>query len=331
MTTIKEIAKDAGVSVATVSHVINNTRYVTEETTNKVLDAMKRLDYQPNAVARSLRTRKTNIVALVIPDIINPYFSEVCRGFQDVAEKEDYVVVVCNSDRNYDNEKRIINVLRQQQVEGIVLNASKIGKTDLNLLLGKETPLVLLGNFLEESSFNRVMIDNIKAAYDAVSYLISLGCSDIACINGELDSSSGEKRFSGYQKAMRDHDLQINEEFISHGNFTYESGYQQFKEMLKNSTKKPEALFATSDTLALGAMFAAAEMNISVPDEISIMGFDDIPEAQRVIPKLTTIHQPKYETGVEAAKLLFRSIQDKDTSEKIILEHELIVRESTRQ
>lgn len=332
MTTIKDIAELANVSIATVSHVINKTRFVSQETTNRVLEVMDILDYQPNFIAKSLKTNKSNIVACVIPDITNPFFAEVCRGFQDIAAKNDYVVVVFNTDRELLRERKIMEIIQQYRINGLVINPAEITIDDLADISKNGVKVVLLGNQIETDQYDIVLVDNIKASFDATSYLISLGHERIALINGSLSSSSGSQRSQGFINAMQQNGLEVQEQWVSHGDFSFSSGYQQAIQLL-SLEERPTAIFATNDILALGVLSAANDKGIHVPEELSIIGFDNISETERTRPRITTIDQSKYETGRKAGELIFAALasgKKASCGERIILQHTLIVRESTQ-
>lgn len=330
MATMKDVAQQAGVSPSTVSHVINDTRFVSQQLRDRVLHAMKELNYQPSAVARSLRTKKTQVVALVIPDITNPYFPEVARGVQDVAEQNEYSVILCNTDRMRGRELRFLNALRGQRVDGLILNPSEITSRDLQDLQDAQIPVVLIGSQIDHPDLDVVMVDNVQGAHDAVTHLINLGHRRIGLVGGSRASSSGDQRFQGYVRALTDHGLPIDEEIITEGRFTREGGYESMNCLLAQQSL-PTAIFASSDVMAIGALMAIQGAGLHVPDDVSLVGFDDIAEASTTTPKLTTIAQPKYETGEAAARLLFSRIEGASPAQrqKVILSHQLVIREST--
>jgi DNA-binding LacI/PurR family transcriptional regulator len=331
MANIKEIAQAANVSTATVSHVINGTRHVSQEVQLRVLEVMERLNYQPSAVARGLRTKRTNTLALIIPDITNPYFSDFTRGFQDAADEKGFLVVVCNTDRLIDRELRFVETMWQQRVDGIVMNPSKITADDLKNIVIAKIPVVMIGSQIEHDDFDIVMVDNISGGYDAVQYLCDLGHHRIGLVCGLRTTSSALLRYQGYLKALRSNDLPFDEQLVVEGEITYEGGYQCMRQLLSVDIP-PTAVFAVSDVMALGARTAVEDAGLKIPENISLIGFDDIPEVSRTRPKLTTIAQPKYKMGQVAARILFDQIENDNSlsRRKIILEHQLVVRESTK-
>ena len=330
MATMKDVAQRAGVSPSTVSHVINETRFVSQQLRDRVLRAMRELNYQPSAVARSLRTKKTQVVALVIPDITNPYFPEVARGVQDVAEENEYSVILCNTDRVRGRELRFLKALRGQWVDGLILNPSEVTSGDLQDLQDAQIPVVLIGSQIDHPDLDVVMVDNVQGAYDAVSHLIDLGHRRIGLVGGQRAASSGEQRFQGYIRALADHDIPVDEEIITEGRFTREGGYESMKRLLALQSP-PTAVFASSDVMAIGALMAIQEQGLQVPNDVSLVGFDDIAEASTTTPKLTTVSQPKYQTGEVAAQLLFDRVEGASPGErqKIVLSHQLVIRDST--
>lgn len=330
MATMKDVAQRAGVSPSTVSHVINETRFVSQQLRDRVLRAMRELNYQPSAVARSLRTKKTQVVALVIPDITNPYFPEVARGVQDVAEENKYSVILCNTDRVRGRELRFLKALRGQWVDGLILNPSEVTSGDLQDLQDAQIPVVLIGSQIDHPDLDVVMVDNVQGAYDAVSHLIDLGHRRIGLVGGQRAASSGEQRFQGYIRALADHDIPVDEEIITEGRFTREGGYESMKRLLALQSP-PTAVFASSDVMAIGALMAIQEQGLQVPNDVSLVGFDDIAEASTTTPRLTTVSQPKYQTGEVAAQLLFDRVEGASPGErqKIVLSHQLVIRDST--
>ncbi len=330
MTTIKDVAQMANVSIATVSHVLNGTRFVSKEVQLRIMDAMETLNYQPSAVARGLRTKKTNTMAIIIPDITNPFFSDFTRGFQDAVDQKGFLVLVCNSDRILSRELRFLEMIWQQRVDGVVLNPAKVKAEDLSRLIKARISVVLIGSQIDHPDFNVVMIDNVKGGNDATQHLINLGHRRIGLLCGLLNTTSGGLRFQGYVKALVQNGIPFEEELTAEGAITYDGGYQCMRQLLSKKSP-PSAVFATSDVMALGAKTAIEDAGLQIPGDISLIGFDDIPEVSRSRPKLSTIAQPKYRMGQEAANILLEQIESKQTisRKKIVMEHEVIAREST--
>lgn len=328
-TTMKDVAKIAGVSTATVSHVINGTRNVSDEVRVRVLDAMAQIKYRPNVLARGLRTKKTNTLALIIPDITNPFFTEFTRGFQDTADKKDFIVFLCNTDRQLSRELRFLELM-WQQVGGVALNPSKVRVEDLNHLLQTHIPIVLIGTQIDHPDLDVVMVDAVQGSIDVVQYLYELGHSRIGIVGGLRSTSSGLLRYQGYCQGLKKYDLPFNEQLITEGEFTYDGGQKCMNQLL-SIPLPPTAVFATSDVMALGAKRAIEENGLVIPDDISIIGFDDIVEVSRVRPKLSTVAQPIYKMGVISAEILFDRLKKNGQlpRKKVVLKHEVVVREST--
>lgn len=330
MTTIRDVANRSGVSTATVSHVINGTRFVSEEVRLKVIAVMEELNYQPNAIARGLRTRKTRILALIIPDITNPFFADFTRGFQDTADEKDNLVILCNTDRIKTREIRFLEMMWQQRVDGIVINPAKVQAEDLRQLTKARISVVLIGSQINDPDFDTVMVDNIQAGYDAVQHLIDLGHRRIGLVCGSQTTSSGQKRYQGYCRAMNENKLPIENALIVEKEITYEGGREGMQQLL-SLPDRPSAVFSTSDIMALGAKTAIEDAGLNIPANISLVGFDGIPEVSRTYPKLTTIEQPAYQMGQTAAQVLLEQIEANNVlpRRKIVLPHQLVVREST--
>lgn len=331
MTTIRDVAKKAGVSVATVSRVMNNEKYVNDELREHVLHIVSELNYRPDGVARGLRTKSTHIISLVIPDICNPYFPEVSRGIQSVADERGYIVVLCNTGQNIQREKDFYEILSRQKVEGIIINPSGSTNRELNLLQQIDIPIVLISSQTNLTNFDMVMVDNELGAETAVEHLIHLGHRRIGLVGGSHSVSSGKQRYYGFLHGMQKNGVPVIDELITEGSFDHEGGYECMNKLLA-LPQKPTAVFATNDMMAIGAMSAIFEAGFKVPEDISIIGFDDISFSKMTYPKLTTVSQPKFQTGEVAAKLLFERIEKNNKIEprRVVLQHDLIIRETTQ-
>ena len=328
MTTIKDVAARADVSVATVSHVINNTRFVTAELRERVITTMRELDYEPNLVARGLRSNRTNLIALIIPDITNPYFPEVARGVQDVVNEHDYVGILCNTDRDGAQERRFLHMLYRQHVEGIILNPAGVTADDLLPIQESGVHIVLLGRQIDHPSFDIVMIDDQQAAQEMVSYLIKRGHRRIAHLGGSRPNS-GRLRHQGYVQALEEHGLSFDANLVVDCPWTQRGGYDAIHHLLQRRPL-PTAVFAANDLMAIGAMLGIQDAGLRVPDDIAVAGFDNIDEAACVTPALTTVHQPKYEMGKMLAEVLFRRLRKEAPYEahRSILPYSLEIRAS---
>jgi len=330
MASIRDVASKAGVSVSTVSHVINNTRFVSDETRSKVLAAMDALNYKPNRLASSLRRKdkRTNTLGLLIPDSTNPFFAEVLRGVEDASFDAGYNVFLCNSDDDPKKELNYIEVLLGKQIDGIILVSAGSHAESLDILDKDELAAVVVDREVSGAKTDSVMVDNESGGYQATTYLIELGHTRIGCIAGPSLLTPSAARVEGYRKALMEHNLPVDEDLIKMGDFRAQSSYQVVLELLGKNTP-PTALFACNDMMAVGALHAADELGLNVPDDISIMGFDDITLASFTIPPLTTIAQPSHEIGMLAAEMVIDRIQHPDTTPRSeILSTKLVIRKS---
>ena len=330
MATIREVAESAGVSYATVSHVINNTRVVTQETRERVLAAMTALNYHPNALARSLRQGKTNTIGLVLPDSANPFFAEISRGIEDVAFKKGYSVFFCNTELDTERELFYVDVLSKKQVDGIIFVAAGDQADSLDFLLRQNMPVVMIDRDLPNVQVDAVLTDHQLGGFLATQHLIELGHTRIACIAGPSSITPSAERITGYRKALEEAGLPYEESLILRGDYHAQSGMDSTHSILK-MTLRPTAIFALNDLMALGALGAAAEAGYSVPKDLAVVGYDNLELARFTNPPLTTIAQPKKEIGLQAVNLLVDRISRKNQPpSRLVLAPELIIRRSTR-
>jgi LacI family transcriptional regulator len=304
-----DVANLAGVSQTTVSHVLNNTDIaVPAETRERILRAMEALGYEPNITARSLRTNKTYTMATIIPDITNPFYPAFQRGIQNVAEQQDYDLIMYNTDGIAEKEQKCLRSVRQRRVDGVIAVLFNLSAKDLFPLLEMNIAVVRLEAAKKRSGdypLDNLYVDNVAAADTAVSYLIEKGHCRIAIIVGQR--GPGHFRILGYRQALARHNLPIDERLIRSGEFAEEDGYQSTQALLKLSPL-PTAIFAANDLMAIGAVTAIREAGLRVPDDISVVGFDNIPTAKLVNPALTTIAQHQEELGRRAAEMLFERL-----------------------
>ena len=329
MATIKDVAKLAGVSVATVSHVVNSTRFVSDETKAKVMDAMQELSYKPNAIARSLRRKESKIVGLVLPDNTNPYFAEIAWSIEYASRNLGYSVILCNSDGDVDKEAEYLSVLIEKQVDGVILVAAGDSTANFQKLQERNIPTVMVDRNSPSVNTDSVQIDNAIHGESATSHLIDLGHKKIACITGPRDVTPSFDRVDGYKRSLKLNDIPVRDEYIVRGDFKPHGGYLAACKLL-DIDDPPTAIFACNDLMALGAMHAAAERNINIPRQLSIVGFDDIYLSTYSNPPLTTMKQPRLEMGEEAVNALVLRMKNPDRSARsILLQAELVVRSST--
>ena len=331
MVTIREVAESAGVSYATVSHVINNTRVVSQETRERVLAAMAALNYRPNALARSLRQGKTNTIGLVLPDSANPFFAEISRGIEDEAFKKGYSVFLCNTELDMQRELFYVDVLSKKQVDGIIFVAAGDQADSLEFLRHEGLPVVMIDRDLPNVEVDAVLTDHQLGGFLATRHLIELGHKRIACIAGPSSITPSAERMTGYRKALEQAGLPYDETLVLRGDYHAQSGMEITHAILKMDPR-PTAVFASNDLMALGALRAAAEAGYSVPRDLAVIGYDDLELAKFTNPPLSTIAQPKKEIGTQAVNLLVDRITRKNRPpSRLVLAPELIVRRSTTQ
>lgn len=328
MATIQDVAKAAGVSVATVSRVLNDSPNVSEKTKEAVMSTIKRLDYKPNLLGRNLRRSETRLVLVLLPNIANPFYSRIVKGIEDVGHKNGYNVMLCNTNSELDREKLYLQLLKNRLADGVIFMAPVVGEEELSRI-GCEFPVVQCCEYKEGAKVSRVSIDNFSAAYKAVRHLTSLGHKRIGLISAANIYVSTIKREEGYEKALLDAGLSPDSRFVKRGDHSFKGGIRAASQLL-SLKDRPTAIFAISDMMAIGAMRAAAENGLQVPKDIAVVGFDNIDFAAMCNPMLTTVSQPKYDIGCAAMELLLSQIRGelKEPCD-VFLENELIIREST--
>ncbi|MDU9038186.1 LacI family DNA-binding transcriptional regulator [Pseudomonas corrugata] len=328
MATIKDVAALAGISYTTVSHVVNKTRPVSEEVRLKVEAAIKRLDYVPSAVARSLKAKTTATIGLLVPNSLNPYFAELARGIEDYCERNGYCVILCNSDDNPDKQRSYLRVLLEKRIDGLIV-ASAGGDVGLAQgLAGVRTPMVIVDRGLDGVDADLVRIDHEYGAYLATRHLLELGHRDIAFIGGPADTSVAQMRLAGYCRALKEAGIELPVERMLESDFTSTGGYRAAAELLEH--QPPSAIFAANDMIGIGVLRAAAERNVRVPSELSVIGFDDIQMSRYVYPALTTVGQSILQLGEMAAEVLLRRIATPGlVTDQRIVTPSIVLREST--
>jgi LacI family transcriptional regulator len=329
MVTIRDVARTAGVSYATVSHVINNTRFVSPETRERVLAAMSQLDYRPNALARSLRKGKSQTVGLILPDSSNPFFAEIGRSIEDAAFELGYNVFLGNTEGDTRRERLYVDLFSKKQVDGIIFVAAGDEADSLRFLLSQEMPVVLVDRDLPNVEVDAVLTDNRQGGYLATRHLIERGHRRIACITGRSGVTPSADRFIGYRQALEEAGLPVDESLVVTGNYRPAAGLWAASSLLA-CQPRPSAIFALNDLMAVGALRAAAQAGCRVPEELAIIGYDDIELASFMSPALSTIAQPKAEIGRQATRILARRIANgHPPRSRVVLSPELIIREST--
>ncbi|PLR78472.1 LacI family transcriptional regulator [Bacillus sp. V3-13] len=330
MVRIADVAKMANVSTATVSRVISNSEPVKRETREKVLHAIEKLKYQPNVLARQLRRMETKTILVVVPDITNTFFSNVLRGIEAIAGENSYQVLLGDTGNIIDREYGYFDILRQRKADGMILLTARSNQQMLEEI-AEEYPIVLACEYFEGSKLPTVSIDNVSSARKATEHLISLNHTRIAHISGPLNVVVGRDRLKGFQQAMIQHSLPVESYLIQEGDFSYESGFNLMMKFLALENP-PTAVFAGNDEMAMGAIKAVKSKGLSVPEDISVVGFDDIKFASIFEPALTTISQPTYDIGKRAMKLLLQLINsDELEKQQYMLSDKLVIRDSSKE
>jgi LacI family transcriptional regulator len=329
--TIYDVAHEAGVSMATVSRVVNGNPNVKPATRKKVLDVIRRLGYRPNAVARGLASKRTTTVGVVIPDISNAFYAELTRGIEDIATMYHYNIILSNSDLQKDRELQLIETLLEKQVDGLLFLGGEITEAHREIFSATPVPVVLAASRDEKKELPYVTIDQIQASKEATLILGHEGHKHVGFIGGPLtDSVNGYPRYLGYKEALKEMDIAFEEDLIRLGDYRYRSGYKAMRELLES---RPEitAVFAASDEMAVGALHAALDMGRDVPNDLSVIGFENIPLASQVRPLLSTVGVPMYDIGAVAMRLLTKYMNEEQVETgQVYLPYHIQLRESTR-
>ncbi len=329
MSNINDVAKHAGVSSITVSRVINNSSYVSEATRKKVDDAIAELGYVPNKLASGLRSKRSDTLALVITDITNPFFTLIARGVEDVASAAGYTVFFCNTDESEEKEINYSNILVQQQVDGVLLVPACSSPKSVRFLDKNKIPVVLIDRSVPEIQKDIVRCNSEEGAYNLVKLMTELGHKNIVMISGPKGVSTSDDRVAGYYRAMKDAGLDSFNKVL-YGSFTQASGYDLTNQAL-TLDPSPTALFGANNFLSIGILKALRDSGKNVPDDIAVVGFDDLPVTMVVNPFLTVAAQPAYEMGKKATELLVDRLSGKSAegNREIILSTEIIKRQSS--
>jgi len=327
---MRQIAERAKVSIGTVSHVINDTAKVRDKLRQRVLDAIRSLGYQPSQLARGLRRNQTNIVVMIVPDITNPFFPAVVRGVEDVAYKGGFRLVLCNTDNDAQKETFYLNEMRSYRPAGWLV----IPATDSHIAMQLKSsaiagpPVVCIDRQPPGWKGDVVLVANEAGAHSATQHLLRMGHRQLAVITGPLHLTNAVERLKGFKRALAESKVPIETEYIQEAQFNRQSGYQAATRLLR-MLPRPTAIFACNDLMAMGVLMAARELGLHCPEDISIVGFDDLDFAEFTAPALTSVHQPGYQLGTTAARLLLDRIDgSKEPAQKIALPSELKIRHS---
>lgn len=335
--TVYDIAQEADVSVSTVSRVLNGTAPVKQETKDKVLGIVEKYNFQPNALARSLLKKKTGSIGIILPDITNPFFPEVFMGIENKAIDKGYTFFLCNTGGEYSRESEFLSVLMEKQVDGILFLGGRINLVNCPDHLAQEllevnqrVPVVLVNGRLPHDTLTRVYTDETYGAELATRHLIDQGHRDIAFIGGKTEMSTTADKVEAFRRTMQENGLDVREEWILHEDFSIASGTQLMESLLKMK-HRPTAVFCVNDHTAVGAAKAAIHSGFTIPDDISIIGFDNTPMASTMIPELTTVSQESFLLGETAVDILDQRIGRQEAEPKTVITPKIIERESTKE
>lgn len=326
--TMKDIAEATGFSVNTVSRALGSKPNVSPEARKVILDMANRMEYRPNKLARSLRLSTTQTIGVIIADVSNPYFGALVKGIEKEARGSGHNVILFDTDEDYSREVEAVQVMLEEQVAGVILTPTQKKMGSVERLLDARLPFVLVSRRFPDLKTNYVISDDVHGGVLATEHLIALGHRLIGMVNGPLHISSAVERFQGYQQAMHDHQLPVGESFVTTGAVTMQDGYDAVQSLLCQNPR-PTAIFAFSDFVAFGVMKAIREAGLKVPDDISVVGYDDIQFAACLETPLTTVHVPKERLGIEAARVLREQLASEHPAKQVELLVDLVVREST--
>jgi LacI family transcriptional regulator len=330
MANMQEIAKMARVSLGTVSNVLNNTAKVREPTRKRVLEAVQAVGYQPSQLARALRRDTSNMIGMIIPDITNPFFPAVVRGAEDVAFSNGYRLVLCNTDNNHSKELVHLNELRTYLPAGLIVIPSNFSDLTAQAEIYRKagTGVVCIDRLPKNWIGDSVTADNEEGSYNATRYLIKMGHARLAVITGPLHLTNAQERLSGFKRAIREAKLQLAPEYIQETSFDKSGGLSKALVLLR-LIPRPTAIFAENDLIALGALLAIREAGLRCPEDVSLMGFDDLDLAETTHPSLSSVSQSGYQLGTTAAKLLLdRLAGDRSPAKHLVLQTSLRLRHS---
>ena len=328
--TIKDVARKANVSIATVSRVLHNLSGYSDKTKQRVNQAIQEIGYQPNAIARGLINKRTQTIGVMFPSVSSYFSSDILHGVEEYANDHNYSVFVCNTDEDGKRTMKYLQVLREKQVDGIIFSSEMLKEEYYEVLQSMKIPVVLISSKADYASVPYIKVDDMQASYDAVEYLIQKGHREIAMISGApTDVMAGIPRIKGYQKALKDHDILFKEHYLASGNFGFDEGCMAMEKLVQNAPNMT-AVFAASDEMAIAAISVAAKHGIKVPEDISIIGYDNLKLAEMVVPALTTVNQPLYDMGKWASEKLISMIENGGIAESTIIPHKIVERQTVR-
>lgn len=326
---IKKVAKYAGVSIATVSRAINNSGPVSEKSRKKVMEAIRVLEYKPNIRARELRMSKSNSIITILNDIRNPIFADGIKGMEDVAYENGFHLLIGNTSNSKNRELKYIEALRMKKADGGVIITPRVNRAVL-LELYNKVPIVLMNDHVVDEIIPSVGINDWAASYDITTMLINMGHINIGCISGSTNVCIARDRKNGFEKALKDNNMDINIKWVFEAEHTFEGGFSTMEKILLMG-QKPTALVCYNDEVAMGVLRCCKLHGISIPNDLSVVGFDNIGTCTVIEPTLTTVHQPTYEIGRNAVEMLLTLINGEELSKRRVeLDYEIIMRDSVR-
>ncbi|WP_108650819.1 substrate-binding domain-containing protein [Dongshaea marina] len=328
MATIKDVAHRAGVSISTVSHVLNQTRFVSQESTQRVQEAIAELNYAPNSLARGLKLNSSKSIGMLVTTSSNPFFAEVIRGVEANCFTNGYNLILCNTENQQHRQQSYLKMLLEKRVDGLLVMCSEISQQLLSLLKTQNTPQVVMDGGWPCDFADLIQDNSRHGAYLATNHLIRQGYQEIGCLTGPMDHFQAQQRLHGFKQALREAQLPVHNEWILEGDFNSKSGFELMQQLLSQNSQ-PKALVTGNDLMAIGAISAAFTQDIKIPQNMAVVGYDDIEPASYSIPPLTTIRQPAYHLGEQSVQLLLRRIQEPARAiERLLLEPELVIRQS---
>ncbi|MGI6109947.1 MAG: LacI family DNA-binding transcriptional regulator [Eubacteriaceae bacterium] len=325
---IVDVAREANVSVATVSRVVNNIPLVNEETKERVLEAIKKTGYKPNAIARSLKIQRTDTLGIMIPDISNPLYTEMVRGVEDICSIYNYNIILSNTDFSSEQEQKSLDVLIEKQCDGIIYIGKNLTEEFQETLKTAPSEVVLGCVMDEKGELSSVLIDNENAAYDLTKKAIDSGYRNFAVFSDREDGFVARKRLDGIKRALDEAGIAIDPDLVMHGNINVKGGHSMMTKLLETG-KDVDIAMCLNDQVAIGAIRAAQDAGKRVPEDIAVTGFNDYWISEWISPKITTVSQPMYDIGAIAARMLIKMCQsDEKESKTITVPYEIVIRES---
>lgn len=334
--TISDIAKEAKVSSATVSRVLNDSGYVKEETKQRILAVIKEKNYVPSAIARSLSKSETNTIGIIVPDITNAYFGEIIKGVSEIAEKNNLNIILFNTDNYLEKEIRAINLLKEQRIKGIIMTPGfgeeKFNETYINTITNLNVPIILVSADIKFIKLNGVLVDHIKGGFDATDLLIKEGHTKIGVMAGLLSSEAVIDRLEGYRKALKENDIPFNEEYIYYGDFKLQKAYELTKNLIKEEDR-PTALITFSNMMTMGVIKALKEENKNIPEDLAIVGFNRIDFLDIVGLNITYMEDCPVELGKASMEMLCDILSNTDNREakRLIIAPQIVIQGSEKK